>query len=195
MCQLKVIASIPTWKIHVESQLRKLKLSFKVMNKRNWECQSHLSDLTTKLHVINHPNKQAKANIPKANNRNTRKWCGTCLKLRIKTPEQQQWRCFLFFVLSFYCYLWRYFVLFYSVLIVYFEPVNVGWNKQKVLLDRSSHQRFSMEIVVLKNFTKFTEKHLCQNLFFNKVAGLGTFFTEHLRKTASDWRLMLTIKI
>ena len=26
---------------------------------------------------------------------------------------------------------------------------------------------------VLKNFTKFTEKHLCQNLFFNKVAGLG----------------------
>ena len=25
---------------------------------------------------------------------------------------------------------------------------------------------------VLKNFTKFTRKHLCQNLFFNKVAGL-----------------------
>ena len=25
---------------------------------------------------------------------------------------------------------------------------------------------------VLKNFTKFTGKHLCQNLFFNKVAGL-----------------------
>ena len=26
---------------------------------------------------------------------------------------------------------------------------------------------------VLKNFTKFTVKHLCQNLFFNKVAGLS----------------------
>ena len=26
---------------------------------------------------------------------------------------------------------------------------------------------------VLKNFTKFTEKRLCQSLFFNKVAGLG----------------------
>ena len=25
--------------------------------------------------------------------------------------------------------------------------------------------------VVLRNFTKFTEKHLCQGLFFNKVAG------------------------
>ena len=25
---------------------------------------------------------------------------------------------------------------------------------------------------VLKNFIKFTGKHLCQNLFFNKVAGL-----------------------
>ena len=24
---------------------------------------------------------------------------------------------------------------------------------------------------VLKNFTKFTGKHLCQSLFFNKVAG------------------------
>ena len=25
---------------------------------------------------------------------------------------------------------------------------------------------------VLKNFAKFTEKHQCQSLFFNKVAGL-----------------------
>ena len=29
-----------------------------------------------------------------------------------------------------------------------------------------------MEIGVLKNFTKFTRKHLRQSLFFNKVAGL-----------------------
>ena len=26
---------------------------------------------------------------------------------------------------------------------------------------------------ILKNFAKFTGKHLCQSLFFNKVAGLG----------------------
>ena len=27
---------------------------------------------------------------------------------------------------------------------------------------------------VLKNFSKFTGKHMCQGLFFNKVAGLRT---------------------
>ena len=37
---------------------------------------------------------------------------------------------------------------------------------------KSSHQRCSMKKGVLRNFTKFTEKHLCQSLFFNKVAGL-----------------------
>ena len=65
-----------------------------------------------------------------------------------------------------------------------------------------------MKKVVLRNFTKFTGKHLCQSLFFNKVPGLGlqlylkrdsgtgvscefceisknTFFTEHLWATAS----------
>ena len=60
---------------------------------------------------------------------------------------------------------------------------------------------------VLRNFTKFTRKHICQSIFFNKVAGLrpatllkketlaqvlysecceiskNTFFTEHLRTT------------
>ena len=29
-----------------------------------------------------------------------------------------------------------------------------------------------MKKVVLRNFPKFTVKHLCQSLFFNKVAGL-----------------------
>ena len=33
-------------------------------------------------------------------------------------------------------------------------------------------QRCSIKKGVLKNFTKFTGKHLCQSLFFNKVAGL-----------------------
>ena len=36
----------------------------------------------------------------------------------------------------------------------------------------SSHQSCSMEKGVLKNFTKFSGKQLCQNFFFNKVAGL-----------------------
>ena len=75
---------------------------------------------------------------------------------------------------------------------------------------RSSHQRCSMKKGILKNFPKFTGKHLRQNLFFNKVAGLrpasllkkrlfhrcfhvnfaktfkNIFFTKHLRTTASD---------
>ena len=59
---------------------------------------------------------------------------------------------------------------------------------------------------ILRNFTKFTWKHLCQSLFFNKVVGRNfikkealaqvfpcefskisknTFFTEHLGATAS----------
>ena len=69
------------------------------------------------------------------------------------------------------------------------------------IMYRSSHQRCSMKKGVLRDFTKFTGKDLCQSLFFNKVAGLtlalvfscefceiskNTFFTEHLWTTASN---------
>ena len=37
---------------------------------------------------------------------------------------------------------------------------------------RSSHQRCSIIKGVLINFAKFTGKHLCQSLFYNKAAGL-----------------------
>ena len=45
---------------------------------------------------------------------------------------------------------------------------------QKVLItkDRISHQICSVRKCVLRNFAKFTGKHICQSLFFNKVAGL-----------------------
>ena len=71
---------------------------------------------------------------------------------------------------------------------------------------RSSHQR-SMKKGILRNFVKFTEKPLCQSLFFNKNAkacslikkdtlaqvfsyefykiSKNIFFTEHLWATAS----------
>ena len=42
----------------------------------------------------------------------------------------------------------------------------------KWYLSRRSHRRCSVREVVLRNFTKFTRKHLCHSLFFNKVAGL-----------------------
>ena len=37
---------------------------------------------------------------------------------------------------------------------------------------KSSQQRCFIRKGVLRNFTKFMGKHLCQSLFFNKVAGL-----------------------
>ena len=40
-------------------------------------------------------------------------------------------------------------------------------------VDRSSHRRCSVKKGILRNFTKFTGKYLCQSLFFNKVAGLS----------------------
>ena len=65
----------------------------------------------------------------------------------------------------------------------------------------SSYQRCSAKKGVLGNFTKFIGKYLCQSLFFNKVGSedlaqvftsefseifKNTFFTEHLRTTASE---------
>ena len=35
---------------------------------------------------------------------------------------------------------------------------------------------------VLRNFAKFTGKHLCQSLFFNKVAGLGSEYHGIIKK-------------
>ena len=52
----------------------------------------------------------------------------------------------------------------------------------------------SIKTGVLKNFAKFTRKHLCQSFFLNKVAAQqlylceifkNTIFTEHLWVTAS----------
>ena len=75
---------------------------------------------------------------------------------------------------------------------------------------RNSHRRCSVKKGVFRNFAKFIGKHLRQRLFFNKVAGLrpatllkknlwhrcfpvsfceiskNTFFTDHLRTTASE---------
>ena len=69
------------------------------------------------------------------------------------------------------------------------------------------HLKMFSKTGVLKNFAKFTAKHLCDSLFFNEVAALrifinryfpdkfcevfkNTFFTEHLR-----WlRLGISIK-
>ena len=42
---------------------------------------------------------------------------------------------------------------------------------RRIYLYKSSRPEVFFKKGVLKNFTKFTGKHLCQSLFFNKVAG------------------------
>ena len=52
---------------------------------------------------------------------------------------------------------------------------------------RTSHQRCSVEIGILKNFPKFTGEHLRQSLFCNKIAGLrsATLLKETLAQAFS----------
>ena len=50
-----------------------------------------------------------------------------------------------------------------------FNPLSADpkkWSNTK------THQRCSLRKCVLRNFKKFTGKHLCQSLFFDKDAGL-----------------------
>ena len=57
-----------------------------------------------------------------------------------------------------------------------------GRNSQSLnaIKHRSSRPEVFCKKGVLRNFAKFTGKHLCQSLFFNKVADLRPFFIEHL---------------
>ena len=57
---------------------------------------------------------------------------------------------------------------------IYILPINTFGNKFRLLLlrFRGSHWRCSVRKGVLRNFSKFAGKHLCQGLFFSKVAGL-----------------------
>ena len=48
----------------------------------------------------------------------------------------------------------------------------LGYPMTEGNLIRSSRPEVFCKKGVLRNFAKFTRKHLCQNLFFNKVAGL-----------------------
>ena len=54
----------------------------------------------------------------------------------------------------------------------YESPVLLNKESQVEPLRRSSRPEVFSKKGVLRNFAKFTEKHLCQSLFFNKVADL-----------------------
>ena len=80
------------------------------------------------------------------------------------------------------------------------EYARVTQGSKYAAIWRSSHWRSFVRKVVLRNFAKFTGKHLYQGLFFNKETGTNVlqwiceiskkfFFAEHLPATACefDW--------
>ena len=73
------------------------------------------------------------------------------------------------------CFEWKVYYIRNDILITILDKKNGA-----VIIDRSSHQRCSVKRGVLRNFTKFTGKHLCQSLSFNKLAGLTLFATASL---------------
>ena len=120
----------------------------------------------------------------------------------------------------FYCEFWKFFRT--AVVLNTFERLPLGFNScwsailfsleiflQNISLQlffqntvgglpfRSSDRRCSVRKGVLRNFAKFTGKHLCQSLCFKKLYATllkkrlwhrcfpMCFFTEHLRKAAS----------
>ena len=93
------------------------------------------------------------------------------------------------------------------VKIIFSGIVNTHMRMWQIFLQKQPPEVFCKKSV-LRNFTKFTEIHLCQRLFFNKVAGLRSlirketlaqvfsckfceiskknFFTEDLRTTTAS---------
>ena len=57
-------------------------------------------------------------------------------------------------------------------LLVFLRHISIPTSSINSLSFRSSCPEVLREEGVLRNFSKFTGKHLCQSLFFNKVAGL-----------------------
>ena len=55
--------------------------------------------------------------------------------------------------------------------IIYGSNTDHLWRWKSEVFPEAAIQRCSIKKGVLENFAKFTEKHLCQSLFFNKVAG------------------------
>ena len=73
----------------------------------------------------------------------------------------------LMFKIQFFSIFWKMKRLYLPLLLLPFS-----------IISRSSRPEVFCKKGVLRNVTKFTGKHLCQSLFFNKVAGLGCNFIE-----------------
>ena len=73
--------------------------------------------------------------------------------------------CLLIVLIKHHCF-WK------NVFTILFEIMKTIQTRTVLTLYISSHQMYSVRKGVLKNFAKFTGIHLCQRLFFYKVAGL-----------------------
>ena len=56
--------------------------------------------------------------------------------------------------------------------VIYGSNTDHLWRWKSEVFPEAAIQRCSIKKGVLENFAKFTEKHLCQSLFFNKFATL-----------------------
>ena len=83
-----------------------------------------MNEKMLKVTTTNHPSKQMNS---QSNSRNNRKRCEICLKLKKKTLERHRSHVFIT--------IFEHISYFFSVLIVYFEQVNICWSKQKVALN------------------------------------------------------------
>ena len=81
------------------------------------------------------------------------------------------------------------------------EIIKLWVNSDKIIVwlgtnaHRSSRPGVFRKKGVLKNFTKFTGKHLCQSLFFNKVAGRPKLLRTPFSIEQLWWLLLYTVKI
>ena len=75
-------------------------------------------------------------------------------------------------------------VIFHKITKIIFNSkqkcLNLDYVSKHWFIYKSSHQRSSVLKSVLRNLAKFTWKHLCQSIFFNKVAGLKALKREYI---------------
>ena len=90
--------------------------------------------------------------------------CGCFLLLPLIT-------CFYWIPIKFLTDFLLTFVIFVTVSLAWLRcgPLKINWDTKR---NRSSRPEVFCQKSVLRNFTKFTGKHLYQSLFFNKVADL-----------------------
>ena len=71
-------------------------------------------------------------------------------------------------------------VYFFSTIHYFAEYLPAASLSFNYLIFRSSRPDVFCKYGVLRNFAKFTGKHLCQSLYFNKVAGLRKHLCQSL---------------